>query len=72
MVVYFDAERKITLIQQRSPFISNQFKVPFVREMWKFTSCYGFSKIIMLASSDAGRRTDEQIMGYNIHVVNQT
>ena len=61
--VYFDKERKLTLIQQRSPFISHEFKNPFVRELWNFTSCYGFSKILMLASSDAARRTDEQIRG---------
>jgi hypothetical protein len=39
-------------------------KGPFVQELWKFISCYGFSKVIMLTSSDAARRTDEQINGY--------
>jgi len=62
-LVYFDKERNLTVIQQRSPFISHSMKTPFVRELWKFLSCYGFSKIIMLASSDAARRTDEQITG---------
>ena len=39
-------------------------KTPFVQELWNFTSCFGFSKIIMLASSDSALRTDEQINGY--------
>jgi hypothetical protein len=63
MIVYFDEKMGLTVIQQRSPLISNQFKFAFVRELWNFTSCYGFSKIIMLASADAARRTDEQING---------
>jgi predicted ATP-grasp superfamily ATP-dependent carboligase len=63
MVVYFDKEKNVTVVQQRSPFISRQGKTPFVRDLWRFISCYGFSKVIMLASSDAARRTDEQITG---------
>jgi predicted ATP-grasp superfamily ATP-dependent carboligase len=62
-VVYFDKEKNVTVIQQRSPFISRHGKTPFVRDLWRFISCYGFSKVIMLASSDAARRTDEQITG---------
>ena len=45
--------------------MSHLAKTPFVREFWMFLSCYKFSKVIMLASSDAARRTDEQITGYN-------
>ena len=63
VVVYFDKERKLTVIQQRSPFISHSMKTSFVQELWKFISCYGFTKVMMLASSDAARRTDEQITG---------
>ena len=63
VVVYFDKDRKLTVIQQRSPFISHSMKTPFVQELWKFISCYGFTKVMMLASSDAARRTDEQITG---------
>lgn len=63
-IVYFDAEQKLTIIQQRSPFISHLAKTPFVRDLWAFISCYTFSKVIMLASSDAARRTDQQITGY--------
>jgi len=62
-VVYFDKERKLTVIQQRSPFIDNGMRAPFVQELWRFISCFGFSKVIMLASSDAALRTDEQIQG---------
>jgi hypothetical protein len=65
MVVYFDKERKLTVIQQRSPFISREGKAPFVRDLWRFVSCYGFARVIMLASSDAARRMDEQIRGYH-------
>ena len=62
-VVYFDKERKLTVIQQRSPFIDNAMRAPFVQELWRFISCFGFSKVIMLATSDAALRTDEQIQG---------
>ena len=63
--MYFDKERKLTVIQQRSPFIEHRMKTPFVRELWHFISCFGFSKVMILASSDADRRTDEQIQGHS-------
>jgi len=53
----------LTVIQQRSPFIDNAMRAPFVQELWRFISCFGFSKVIMLATSDAALRTDEQIQG---------
>src|SRR5271170_6833127 len=62
--VYFDKERMLTVIQQRSPFIDNGMRTPFVQDLWRFISCFGFTKVIMLASSDAALRTDAQIQGY--------
>jgi hypothetical protein len=62
--VYFDKDKELCVILQRTPYLSSSVKFDFVRELWNFTSCFGFASVCLLASSDAARRTDEQIQGY--------
>jgi proteasome assembly chaperone 2 len=61
--VYFDKQKELCVILQRTPYLSSSVKFDFVRELWNFTSCFGFASVCLLASSDAARRTDEQIQG---------
>lgn len=58
--VFYDEKNKLVFIQQRSP-VTKSERNNFVNNLTNWIIAQQFSRVIMLTSADARRRTDKQI-----------
>ncbi|KAJ2358107.1 hypothetical protein IWW50_001372 [Coemansia erecta] len=66
--VYQTADAKWTIVQQRSPPLAKHHKL-FAQEIMQFIEQGGFSRVILLTSSDAALRVDELIDGPQMRAI---
>ncbi|KAJ2304527.1 hypothetical protein IWW55_002382 [Coemansia sp. RSA 2706] len=66
--VYQTADRKWTIIQQRSPPLARHHR-QFAQEIMQFIQASEFDKVVLLTSSDAALRVDEMIDGPQIRAL---
>ncbi|CAG8689136.1 10398_t:CDS:2, partial [Racocetra persica] len=62
VVVHQSDDNKWTVIQQRAPVIKKRWNI-FAENLLAFIKQSQFSKVVLLSSADATRRTDIQLTG---------
>jgi len=68
--VYQDSQRKMTVLQQRSPIIRNKV-TKYVKDLVQWIVKSNFKEIIVLGSIDSSRRIDSQMEGTQIRYIDR-
>ncbi|XP_062986622.1 proteasome assembly chaperone 2 isoform X2 [Elgaria multicarinata webbii] len=63
--VYAVPSKELVVLQIRSPFIKNKYR-PFCKTLLSWVKSCGFSKIVLLSSSHAYQRNDQQLHGTSL------
>ncbi|XP_044282382.1 proteasome assembly chaperone 2 isoform X2 [Varanus komodoensis] len=63
--VYAAPSKKLVVLQIRSPFIKNKYRL-FCQILLTWVKSCGFSKIVLLSSSHAYQRNDQQLQGTSL------
>ncbi|XP_061450953.1 proteasome assembly chaperone 2 isoform X2 [Rhineura floridana] len=63
--VYAVPSKQLAVLQIRSPFIKNKYR-PFCQTLLSWVKSCGFAKVVLLSSSHAYQRNDQQLCGTSL------